>query len=723
MVALVVLFWMIISSDCVHGQDQLFQAMYNAVDWAFHDLSDKIVEPLEVYDTKIQKLIGTVNAATFVTLQNTSTNLYILDICGRLNLVTDLIVGFQLSDFLLLQNYFPILFQQVNEIDTFVTRCNDMVSFGYNISLVDSENGTIIQTVTTDKWSGTTLASLFPESTPQFNQVKKIGLHEFPITELTVSDLMHFPELETLILFDMPISWMEDGLLCHYTSTRILMYRYSFGYLTTFPQQIFNCSAQLKLEFFKLHNHNIAYLPANAFGSKVNQLKAISLRDIGLEVIHEDAFKGLINVQFLLIKDNKLSQMSDTVLLPFSQTLRIVKISDYYYSGVLNFTAMGIARYSQLKTFSLVSTYVSNVSGNLCSNHSHSKLEIVTIFDNMINMLPSDIFDHCVSLKWLFIGQEGLLHLPETLFATNVSQLETLFLEGNKLNSSTSWSDVLMPLHELKILILSANMLTSWTFNLSSLWKLEILDLSHNAISKISHTAFTNRTNLKFLLLHDNNLAFLTNEVQGLFIHIASVHLGSNNISQLNMSGDIFTSDTSILNVSSNNLIHLNLPLMKKCTQPCGKISLFGDKNVLLQFTLPCSKTQLYRTVSLTNNQLSDFQSMFPDVLVQQCSIEILNVSGNNFLFWGIHNRDTAINNLQNRLANRQTLSHSINTLDMTRCGITYIEALAFELFTIDFLYLRENSIYAILTYASVAYPISWAFGLIRYSVHVICNG
>ena len=269
--------------------------------------------------------------------------------------------------------------------------------------------------------------------------------------------------------------------------------------------------------------------------------------------------------------------MSDTVLLPFSINFRLVQIVAPLNSGILNLTTMGVASYNQLKMFDWRGTYVSGISGTFCSNHSHTDLEIITMMGNMINMLPPDIFDDCVSLKVLFILDEGLVYLPEKLLATNVSQMETLLLMDNRLNSHTSGSDVLMPLHDLKHLNLSTNMLTSWAYNLSSLGKLEMLDLSHNAITRILHMVFMNMTILKYLLLEDNNLAFLTNEVKGIFTSISVVHLGTNNISYLNMSEEILTSNTSILNVSANNLTQLDLPLVKKCSQPCGKnITVWG---------------------------------------------------------------------------------------------------------------------------------------------------
>ena len=314
----------------------------------------------------------------------------------------------------------------------------------------------------------------------------------------------------------------------------------------------------------------------------------------------------------------------------------------------------------------------------------------------MTETLWANIFDHCVSLQYLSMTYDGLAYLPEMLFATNVSQLETLLLMGNRLNSNTSWSDVLMPLHELKYLNLSVNMLTSWTYKLNSLLKLEILDLSHNTISSVSSKPFIKMTILKLLSLEDNSLTFLPYDFQILFAQIAMVHLGSNNISRLNISASTITSNTSILELSANSLIQLDLPLKKECLSTCGKISLFVDNNTLPRFILPCSSTQQYSTVSLANNQLTDFSSIFPDVFIKQCSIEMLNVSHNSFKFWDTFSHSTSYELLRHGFQNRQIPTHNITTLDMSHCYIQYISLWAFDGFTIDFLDLRDNSIHSI---------------------------
>ena len=692
MVPLIVLFWILTSSHCVHGQDQVFQAMHNAVDQVLTDVNYEPNDPIHIYGAELFDLLNSVKpqSSRALILENTSTSLYLLDISrADQRYEIENLVGFPLS-YLLNSAGLPL--QQISDMNMLHVCCNTGVSFGYNISIADSSNGTIIESITTDKYRGTTLRSRIPDKVSQFLHVKKMMLTNIPFTELTVEGFKRFPGLESLLLQDIPIAHMENGLLCYNVNITILLYINSQGYLTSFPSQIFNCASPLKLEYIFLSDHNIAYLPAYAFGNATEQLIIVILNNIGLEVIHQDAFKGLTSVHILVIRENKLSQIPDAELLPFSTNLRMLQILAYRYTGGLNLTAMGI-RQNHLKLFHWKSNYISDLSGNFCSNQSHSELTNIIFQSNssMTETLAVDTFDHCVSLKYLAVGYNGFVYLPERLFATNVSKVEVLLLMGNKLNSNTSWSDVLKPLHELKYLNLSANRLTSWTDNLSSLWRLEILDLSHNSITRVSHTAFINMTVLNLLSLENNSLAFLTPKVQGVFSDIPLLYLGSNNISQLNMSLYTMANGTIILHLPANSLTQLDLPLMKTCNPECGKISLFGDDNYLSSFLLPCSNSQQYATVSLTNNWLTKFLSIFPELFVQQCSIEVLNVSGNYFTSWDIPDHNTWATIMKDQMINKETFTHKIKTLDMTHCGMEYIRPTAFHFFTIEFLDLRNN--------------------------------
>ena len=170
--------------------------------------------------------------------------------------------------------------------------------------------------------------------------------------------------------------------------------------------------------------------------------------------------------------------------------------------------------------------------------------------------------------------------------------------------------------------------------------------------------------------------------------------LNSNNIYQLNLSSWRVPSDTIVLDVSKNNLTQIDLPSVRNCSLPSNKISVFGDNNKLSRIVLPCSNTQQYDTVSLTNNELTDINSILPNVLVQQCSIQTLNLSGNYFKSWNSENLPFQYYLDRNILNENRT--HHIKSLDMTHCRMEYIDYFVFSIYTIQFLDLRENAIHTV---------------------------
>ena len=585
----------------------------------------------------------------------------------------------------------------------------------YNFTLADNENGTMIEGGTVSYCGGFKLKSFIIGDSSKFCHLKLIRLQLIGLAELTVEDLVDFPDLQLLLLKYVVIEHLGNGLLCYNFNITILHYVSSYGVLTVFPRQIFNCTIPLKLEYLHLEDHNITSLPAHAFGSAAEHLRVLHLLNIGLENIQKDAFSGVVNLQLVRIQDNKLLHISGAMIPP-STGLQIIEYNDNRLNKILNLTTMQIARKGQLQMFVWIVSRISDILGSFCSDQLNSNLEVIRLQGSissdrsiskveqtqstgntsMTETLPANVFDHCISLKSLSIIYTGLTYIPNSLFSTDFSHLETLLLAGNKLNSNTSWSDVLMPLHGLKQLDLSMNMLASWTHNLSSLWSLELLDLSHNAITKISHVAFMNMTSLKFFSLEDNCIVFLAPKIQHTLARIPMMNLGSNNIYKFNMSTETILSDNIIVDITSNHLTQLDMPLERKCSQPCGKISLYADNNKLSQFVLPCSNTHQYSTVSLTNNKLTDINSLFPDIMVQQCSIGTLNVSRNHFKRWISTIQRAQYQAIMNGMFFKESQRHNITTFDMTHCGIQFIHKDAFFIYSIWFLDLRENALHTL---------------------------
>ena len=330
--------WILLSTQ-VNAQQEYFQSMSNAVEKVLRDQINETNRPIgEVYQAELEYAAAA--TPTVVALQNTHANIYILDPSGVIyTRVREHSVGFQLSDIMnggfMNWDSNSTTLTEPNDIDVLsivsayggdlqseqtimdLTHLDSYIfCYGYNLTLVDSKNGTMIEAVTIDKCGGLTLRSFIIGKLSEFCHLKGIRLGLLPLTNLTVKDLMDFTELQMLLLDDIPFTFMENGLFCYNLNITILRYFNSFGYLTIFPHQIFNCSNPLKLEFLDFGNHNIASLPARAFGGAAQHLRVVLLWNIGLEVIHKDAFTGLMNLQVLRLHDNTLVQLSSAMMPP-----------------------------------------------------------------------------------------------------------------------------------------------------------------------------------------------------------------------------------------------------------------------------------------------------------------------------------------------------------------------------------------------------------------------
>ena len=414
MISVILLLW-ILPSIHAGGQEDHFQTVHDAVKKMWGDeCNDRIV-------------VFPVLQSTIVVLQKTNNSVYILDTGGHLlRLVCTIPIGLLLSDFMS-RSYTG--YDLPTDVDTLWISSGQC--YGYNLTLAESDSGTMIEAVTIDRFGGSTLSSYIMGKSSEFSHLEQIQLEDAPITELTVTDLMFSPELQWLILYSTPIAVMENGLLCYSVNLTRLTYDNSHGSLTVFPRQIFNCTMPLKLKDLTLSTHNIASLPAHAFGSAAEHLRILYLWNIGLKVIHKDAFTGMMNLQYVVIRDNYLQLHIPGAMIPPSPRLKLISYTDSTLNGTLNLTAMHIARKSHLQVFQWYMLHVSVVEGSFCSNQSKS--ELTTIVLKSINSeksnseldkihskgntsvgetLPADVFAYCVSLDYISMEYVGLTYLP-----------------------------------------------------------------------------------------------------------------------------------------------------------------------------------------------------------------------------------------------------------------------------------------------------------------------
>ena len=511
-----------------------------------------------------------------------------------------------------------------------------------------------------------------------------IYLKGVPILDLLKEDLAFFPNLRSLFLRKTPLASesLEKELLCSSLYLQIFHFWNSLGYLRKFPSHIFNCSEALSITMIDFIHHNIAYLPAYAFQSAAQSMKWLFLVDIGLETIHKDAFFGVLNLEVITMTQNRITSPICTMIPP-SEKLKIISLGHHHFNSSIDFNVLKLDKRKHLSLLVVFWKWSLSLQGRLCSSEFQSSLKTLRLRSDSLKSLLPPLFDDCVSLKYLELGN-ALEYFDVTLFARNVS-LEELHLSHNKLTDNISWSGLLAQQQQLWYLNLSWNSFTSWTQNISAVWQLKQLDISHNNIALITPGAFENLTRLELLSLEGNRLYESDFLCVMPFLHV--INLAENLLKSVDCLSRM--RKAHLIDVSSNNISELVLGARQSCPDQCLNVTIHAENNMLTSIILPCSDTQHYTVVDLSNNKLTDFLSIFPDIRNATCHVEVMNVSGNSFdeLMTDISYWHLTANPASG------TKQHHVATLDMTHCGLRKISPRFGYYFVLSKLHLEHNKV------------------------------
>uniref|UniRef100_A0A3B3RWZ0 LRRCT domain-containing protein n=1 Tax=Paramormyrops kingsleyae TaxID=1676925 RepID=A0A3B3RWZ0_9TELE len=159
-----------------------------------------------------------------------------------------------------------------------------------------------------------------------------------------------------------------------------------------------------------------------------------------------------------------------------------------------------------------------------------SNLESLSLKDNQIEHLPSNLFSSLENLVTLYLSRNNLVRLPEGIFL-HVTRLQKLSLFQNRLeNLGTS---VFGPLLLTELWLYSNNLTRLEDGIFRNLTKLQLLILSRNSICSVSAGAFAGLSDLREVSLHTNRLVSLE---EGTFAHLnnlVNISLRHNQIQSL----------------------------------------------------------------------------------------------------------------------------------------------------------------------------------------------
>ena len=686
------LYWLILAVGAYRNEEvykETYTSMTQEVDSLYFSELQSTTENYWLELVKTMRRSGECETPLF---KPTKSVFIALDLCNSLELFSKIeelhqLYGLNMSAFCNIVNCKPL--NQMDSLDIgkhsyHVANWNGSIPCSkYNISVVREHSQDIINTVTRSPCNPWSIKNLFRAAPHQITSVTKVSLSDVSMHDLLIDDLLYFPNLQEFIVDTVPLTSksLENKLLCYSPHLKTFVFALSRGYLQQFPSHIFNCSQQLSIKTILFKLHNIAYLPPCAFRSAANTVKFVNLDDIGLVTIHKDAFVGVLTLEILVLRRNKITTPLQ-ITVPQSTSLHVLLISDFDLSNV-RWSTVKIMEQKHLKVIFWNNNNISNITGMFCPGDLNSKLKLLFLEGNGLSDLVPPLFDNCTSLMYLYLSNNILSNLDAGLFANNVS-LVGLNLAYNMLTENVSWSGLLAQQYELKYLNVSFNMLTSWTQNIGTIWKLKQLDISWNQISAISPEAFANLTCLELVSIEGNKLYEMEIACMLPFIH--EINLAENSINSVTCMSNV--SNARLIDVSSNNISDLALGTREHCPSQCQDITLHAENNNLSSFMLTCSDIQQYTMVDLSNNTLKDFLGIF--IENEKCFVDLMNVSWNMF----VAIQDKTWIAPPDKMAIDEWTKLHVSLLDMTYCGIQIISEIFNYLVEVSELDLRHNELH-----------------------------
>ncbi|CAG5106189.1 Similar to Tollo: Toll-like receptor Tollo (Drosophila melanogaster) [Cotesia congregata] len=218
-----------------------------------------------------------------------------------------------------------------------------------------------------------------------------------------------------------------------------------------------------QLEYFSITNANLKNISPSSFKYSL-ALNYLNMSSNAIEIIEDNTFHNLINLETLDLNFNKLQTIS-------------------YISGLKNLEYFSIAK-NRISTL-----HKSDFDGL-------TNLKILNLSHNRLTEIISGTFDELVSLEKLDLSANKFKILLPDWISPKVS-LKHLFLNDNSFKSWSSFS--LMGIQSLQYVNVTGNPLNSTVTR---------LNLSKNNILKIENGAFDSLPNLNFVNLTRNLFPF-----------------------------------------------------------------------------------------------------------------------------------------------------------------------------------------------------------------------
>ena len=315
----------------------------------------------------------------------------------------------------------------------------------------------------------------------------------------------------------------------------------------------------------KMQDNKITHVHADAF-SGLSRLWLLAMQHNAIEFVHEEAFSDLDSIAMIQLEHNQLASVPANLLTNIASSVPDALQRIYLDHNRLETLPSGFLHNRTIgDPFNTIVTLDNNNIKSLPSDlfNEFSYVGELMLHNNALETLPEGIFDHLSWCTYVLLGNNSLEAIPDSLFGQMV-RLDYLGMGNNKLTHvhEDSFKNNTLLAH----VILGSNQLTSLP---SDLFKnnadLKVIEFENNAISEIDENTFHGLSELADLRMHGNMMTELPEALfsGAMLDSLASLSIGDNPFTAL---------PPGLL---------LNLPLLDSFNKSGVDIGLFED-NVLV---------------------------------------------------------------------------------------------------------------------------------------------
>ena len=497
----------------------------------------------------------------------------------------------------------------------------------------------------------------------------------------------------------------------------------------------------------KLGSNNLPRLLSSSFPSTIYSLKRLNLSDNRIDAIEDNSFKQLSELQDLYLSQNRLRELSansfsgllELKLLDLSNNFleqvptdailklknlkklklgsnNIQTLEDIFGPGELmnleyldlsrnmitSLTAPCIlTRFYSLKVINLAYNSIGKVS-EIDENvfHHLTRLEVIDLSDNQLEVIPSAALYQLVNLKKLFLDYNKIDQITEDDLNC-ISKLDELSMTFNLLRSVPDIFSRKLPnlhllnLHGNKIEVVSSDSLSSISDNLLGLDlgfndltdipklsfpKMMILNLAMNQLTSLGTdiTVFDELASLRHLNISYNQIPELPIGIFENTKMLEVIHLQGNTIEKIN--AGVFTNSSFVkINLSLNQINELN----KGAFEDLPKLKILDlSENQINSIKNGAFDNVLFlKVLTLSHNRLTTFKAEY---FTSRTRLEELNLCHNQIFHlylnsFSIHRRLKKLHLCHNRLAHfsSEILANlrSLNLLDLSYNKLTSLDS------------------------------------------------